>query len=126
MARYPEHQQPSAPQGEPTSYTFRVDSCNEIDYPRILKENKGADAVLVSIPHDIPVLYLSRAFRNKFSDYGPPVAGQDLGPYWGVRCLNEDMGDWHWKFADNTKVLRQEIKAARAYKNAITVSVEIL
>jgi hypothetical protein len=115
------------------SYTFRVARPSAIDLDRVVFENKDADVILV---HAIatsafdPILYLSSRFLRAFDGTGPSVSGQPLSPRWGLPAFDNprvpEYATWRCTFPGNTKVLRQEIKAARAYKNAITVTVEVL
>jgi hypothetical protein len=117
-----------------SSYSFKVISQGQIDLIRIVRENVNADAILIraSAKYFEDILYLSTGFLAGFKNSGPRVCGQALSPNWGTVAFNDprypEHTRWRCAFPNNaiTEVLRQEIKAARAYKNAITVTVEVL
>ena len=127
------------------SYSFVACSAEEIDLPRIAKENEGAEAILVISGNAL--LMLSHEFLSKFQrEDDLPLNGTYLSKVWGVTKVSvKYTGNTTWfetaYYTSQKEVpgyrlmvveksclslVKKQIEAARTFERKFSVHVKVL
>ena len=127
-----------------SSYHFKVDKPEDVDFPRILRENEGENFVLVDNPYTGPwahelILFVSYSFSERFKESDGLMLGDLL---LGSKLLDgkgkllsgvqkiDLPGRWNYITFDKCSLdkVKRQIKVARAFlkRPRKTIKVETL